>query len=116
MKSFEKLALSAWLILAGTAGALASGLLTIGTLEKIPLCLFRLITGHPCPGCGMTHALLAAFQGRWMESFGEHPLGLPLLALWTFWLGWGLLNIRRSQPFSADFPFSGTRAQSPLSS
>ena len=101
---FERLALSAWLALAAAAAALSAGWLSWSGLESVQLCLFRRLTGLRCPGCGMGHSLLAAFQGRWELSFNHHPFGLPLLALWTFWLLWGLRNLRRGRGFSEGFP------------
>lgn len=72
-------------------------------LEGTTLCPFRLLTGHPCPGCGMGHALVAGMRGDWAASFHYHPLGLPLLALWTAWLLWGGLNLSRDRAFSDGF-------------
>ena len=46
---------------------------------RIQLCLFRLMTGLPCPGCGLTHAALALCRGEWKESLRYHPLLLPVL-------------------------------------
>jgi hypothetical protein len=43
-------------------------------------CPFRLVTGIPCPGCGMTHAFLAAFRLDFAEAFRWHPL-FPLVML-----------------------------------
>ena len=34
-----------------------------------PGCLFRLITGLPCPSCGLTHAFIALGHGRLFEAF-----------------------------------------------
>ncbi len=43
-----------------------------------PLCPFRAITGHSCPGCGLTRSAGAFLRGRWHEALTLHPLG-PLL-------------------------------------
>lgn len=67
------------------------------------LCPFRLLTGHPCPGCGMGHALTAGMRGDWAASFRFHPLGPPALAAWTAWLAWGLFNSLRGREFSDGF-------------
>ena len=67
------------------------------------LCPFRLLTGHPCPGCGMGHALVAGMRGDFAASWNFHPLGLPLLALWTAWLAWGAVNRSRGRGFSDGF-------------
>jgi hypothetical protein len=68
-----------------------------------PLCPFRLLTGIPCPGCGMGHSLVFALRGDFAGSFHSHPLGIPFLILWTGWLGWGALNLSRGRPFSDGF-------------
>lgn len=82
----RKAAAAAWLAPALLAGSLSAGWLSLSTVERLHLCIFKLVAGVPCPGCGMTHALLAAFQGEWNASLSFHPLGLPLLTLWTAWL------------------------------
>jgi hypothetical protein len=66
-------------------------------------CPFRLLMGVSCPGCGMGRALVHAFRGDLATSFHFHPLGLPLLALWTAWLAWGALNLVRGREFSDGF-------------
>lgn len=75
---FFPVALAAWLACAAQAAA--------GIPEGLVLCPFRLLTGHRCPGCGMGHAVVHAMRGEWAESFRWHPLGVPLLAIWTAWL------------------------------
>lgn len=37
-------------------------------------CVFRLLTGIPCPGCGMTRAWLAALRLDFAAAFAYHPL------------------------------------------
>lgn len=37
-------------------------------------CLFRLLTGLYCPGCGGTRALVYLAQGRLLKSVVYHPL------------------------------------------
>ena len=66
-------------------------------------CPFRLLTGLPCPGCGMGHALVFALRGDFASSWHSHPLGLPLFVLWTAWLGWGAFNLGRGRAFSDGF-------------
>jgi hypothetical protein len=66
-------------------------------------CPFRLLTGIACPGCGMGHSLVFALRGDFAASWHYHPLGIPLLLLWTAWLGWGLANSARGRTFSEGF-------------
>lgn len=44
------------------------------------LCPFRLLTGLPCPGCGLTRSLVCLLHGDLATSVAFHPLG-PLVAL-----------------------------------
>ena len=106
LDSFDKLALSAWLALAAAASFIRLGLVSLSSAEAVKLCLFRALTATPCPGCGMGHALLFAFQGRWAESFAAHPLGIPFFAVWTFRLVWGAGNAVKGRRFSEGFPLT----------
>ncbi len=36
-------------------------------------CIFKVITGHPCLGCGGTHAAQALLEGNLKKSLLEHP-------------------------------------------
>lgn len=44
------------------------------------LCPFRLLTGLPCPGCGLTRSFCAIAQGRWGDAFADHLFGPALMA------------------------------------
>ena len=46
-----------------------------------PACIFRLTTGIPCPGCGMTRSLSSIWRGDFLLSLRFHPLGLPLFGI-----------------------------------
>jgi len=43
------------------------------------LCLSRTIIGLPCPGCGMTRALIAISHRDIIEALRLHPLSLMLV-------------------------------------
>jgi len=47
----------------------------------LPPCGFMLLTGAPCPGCGLTTAFSHAIRGNWMLAAEANPLGLLLFAL-----------------------------------
>ena len=53
-------------------------------LGKIELCVFRSISGLPCPGCGMTHAATAIFHGNWRQSLEYHLFFIPVAATLLF--------------------------------
>ncbi|WP_067844360.1 DUF2752 domain-containing protein [Amphibacillus sediminis] len=49
-------------------------------------CLFRSITGHYCPGCGMTRAALSILDGDIYQAFRYNMLVfilLPLMLVYT---------------------------------
>ena len=75
------LALAAWLTPAAEGH---------GTHEQLglPPCGWLVVTGHPCPTCGMTTAFALAAEGDLAGSFHAQPFGL-VLALGTaagFWI------------------------------
>lgn len=43
-------------------------------LSKIPVCPMANLSGHPCPGCGLTRATLDCLRGHFGEAFHMHPL------------------------------------------
>src|SRR5215203_4153002 len=44
-------------------------------------CLFRGLTGVPCPGCGITTSLLALARGDAVASWSANPAGFGIAAL-----------------------------------
>lgn len=44
-------------------------------------CPIRLITGIPCPACGLTRAYVSLFQGNFALAFNYHPLYFLLPAV-----------------------------------
>lgn len=49
--------------------------------SPVPLCPFRLQLHHPCPGCGVSRAVVLALEGHLRESLAMHPLALISIAL-----------------------------------
>lgn len=48
-------------------------------------CPFLVITGLPCPGCGLSRSCLYLLKGQFARSFSLHPLGgIWLLFLCSF--------------------------------
>lgn len=44
------------------------------------ICIFRSVSGLPCPGCGLTRASVALLKGHVKEAFDFHPLVFVALA------------------------------------
>lgn len=61
-------------------------------LQVIPIpCLWRAVTGLPCPSCGLTTALAWMARGEIARAWHSNPCGpFVYLAAWVF-LAWGLL-------------------------
>jgi hypothetical protein len=43
------------------------------------LCPFKVFTGLPCPGCGLTRSAVAFLDGDLSTSLYFHPLGAPIV-------------------------------------
>lgn len=66
----------------GVLGAAVAATLDPATIANGPvICPFRLLTGLPCPGCGLTRSWVFAVHGDIGASLSAHPFGLPLLGL-----------------------------------
>lgn len=76
-------------------GVLLFCLAVLSWIALFPGCLIRDITGFPCPGCGMTRALLAAIHCDMAEAFRMHPLFWlpPIMMLAAIILAWRASDI-----------------------
>ncbi len=81
------------------AGYLLSNLLVVLLLPLVPLvphfCVMQTLMEVPCPGCGVTHALLLAFGLHFRESIAANPAGLVIASTIGFQLvarPWAILN------------------------
>ncbi len=45
-------------------------------MQDKTICVYKNITGYPCPGCGMTRSTISLFAGRIIESFFFNPLAI----------------------------------------
>lgn len=65
-----------------------------GTIAGVPqLCAFHFTTGLPCPGCGLTRAIVCCAHGRWSEAIGYHPLGPLVFAIFIALAAIGVLGL-----------------------
>jgi hypothetical protein len=55
-------------------------------LQLVPDCAFRALTGFPCPGCGMTQALLLLTELRFADAVAVNPAAPVLVGAMGFWL------------------------------
>jgi Protein of unknown function (DUF2752) len=50
---------------------------------RVRVCPFAIVTGHPCPGCGLTRATFALLQGHLTEALHLHPLSVVVSPLFA---------------------------------
>ena len=58
------------------------------------LCLFKRVTGIPCPSCGSTRSVLSMLNGDFMAAIRWNPFGIlltMLLLLAPFWILYDLV-------------------------
>ncbi len=67
------------------AGFIAAGAIykagNVSFYGKFPPCPFKTVTGLSCPGCGMTRAVYALYDGNISESLRQNPGIVYFLAL-----------------------------------
>jgi hypothetical protein len=49
------------------------------------ICVFKVATGKPCPGCGMSHAFIHISQYKFQTAFFENPFSIPLFLIIAFY-------------------------------
>lgn len=61
--------------------AVFAGYFLIGRLFLYSLCPMVVLTGFPCPACGMTRAVLAIFKGEFALAWRLQPFAYGVLLL-----------------------------------
>ena len=57
------------------AGFIVLALINVQFLHRLPdVCIYRLVFGVRCPGCGMTHAFCSVLHGHFVQAFSFNPL------------------------------------------
>ena len=80
--------------------AVTAGLLLLYRVEPTegslyPRCMFHLLTGLHCPGCGTTRCLHALVHGQFRQAAAYNALTLLALPFLLFWAGrWSLAFLR----------------------
>lgn len=80
--------LTGCVILAAGAAAAAVSFLRpdITRLLNLPPCIFHLLTGYYCPGCGGTRAFRALLHGHILDSLCYHPVVLYGLSVYLYFM------------------------------
>ena len=49
--------------------------------QTLGICVFRSISGIDCPGCGITHSVMAMYRGHLGDALSIHPSGPAIVGL-----------------------------------
>jgi hypothetical protein len=81
------------LISVAAGGALlVSALVPAGAVPILLPCPFKLLTGWPCPGCGLTHSVCDISHGAFAAAWSANPFGFLFYALLVTCLLWPSLE------------------------
>ena len=69
-------------------------------------CPFKMITGFPCIGCGITKSLIFLFKGELVKSLAYHLFGLPLVIACVIYLLIFLLSPLNKKEFKIGFLYN----------
>jgi len=83
------------LITGGYAMYLLPQFLKIGGFRGF--CMFRSITGIPCPGCGIGRASILITQGELWEAFLTNPLSIPFAFAASAAIIWFAIDLIRKK-------------------
>lgn len=60
-------------------------LLLVPLVQHVPhFCLMKKVLGIPCPGCGISHSLIAAFRLDMATAWFANPAGIGVALLFAF--------------------------------
>ncbi|MEQ1758482.1 MAG: DUF2752 domain-containing protein [Vicinamibacterales bacterium] len=74
-----------------TCYLLAAGVLVAGYLTDQSTCIWRALTGIPCPSCGMIHAFLALGRGDLSAAWNYNHASFATAPI-LLWVGIGRLK------------------------
>lgn len=63
------------------------------------VCLFKRVTGIPCPSCGSTRSVISLIKGDFADALLWNPFGILImiiLIVFPFWIGYDLAFRKKS--------------------
>ncbi|MBL7686032.1 MAG: DUF2752 domain-containing protein, partial [Deltaproteobacteria bacterium] len=64
----------------------ASFLLSIDSVQRIPLCFFHSMTHLDCPGCGLVRSFISLAHGQFIQSIRYNAMGPVLFFVFALYL------------------------------
>lgn len=66
--------------------------------QEHSVCIYKNITGYPCPGCGMTRSTISLFRGDFLQSLMWNPLAIIVNIMAITALIWMLYDLITNKP------------------
>jgi hypothetical protein len=63
------------------------------------LCPFKMLTGFPCPGCGITKSIINCYEGNFLKAIEQHLFGPIVILFAAFMILWLLVEIWTKKEF-----------------
>ena len=73
---------------------------------KQSLCSLKLMTGLPCPGCGITKSIIALYEGNIYKSLAYHLFGPAVLLYCLMTIFYSILSHIRKKEYLAHYLYS----------
>lgn len=67
--------------------------------DGFDFCLFKNLTGVPCPSCGITRSIIQLYHGQFAEAILINPIGLIaafMLLVIPIWIGYDVVRGSKS--------------------
>lgn len=91
-------------LVAAAAASLAGYSLVVGNLVNGSACPVYMLTGHPCPGCGVTRAFFALADGDVSLALSYNAFALiVVLTAGVLWARWTFRRARGKDVAIANF-------------
>lgn len=83
----------------GLIGLFVARFIPVARLIPFWGCLFRKVTGIPCPGCGLTRAADHFAHLHWLTALKSNPLGAVGAFVFAVLAAWTVLHLAFKVPF-----------------
>ena len=83
----------------GLAGLFVARFIPVAKLIPFWGCMFRKMTGIPCPGCGLTRAADHFAHLHWLTALKSNPLGTVAALFFAVVAVWTVLHLTFKVPF-----------------
>lgn len=67
--------------------------------QNFGVCIFKHVTGYPCPSCGTTSGVRSFLAGHYSDAFFQNPLSwvaIVALTVLPLWLTWDTLTSKET--------------------